>query len=51
MILNSEVLTEIPENCIIKLSSIVLYQYLRDPKPAHNVLPNEVLNILLCDFC
>ena len=51
MILNSEVFAEVPEKCVIKLSSIVRYQYLGYLKPAHNVLLDEVLDILLRDLC
>ena len=51
MILNSEVFTEVPEKCVIKLSFVVRYQYSRHPKPTHNVFPDEVLDILLRDLC
>ena len=51
MILDSEVFTEIPEERIVKLSSIIRYQHFGHPKLAHDVLSNEVLNILLCDIC
>ena len=50
MILDFEVFTEIPEERIVKLSSIIRYQHSGHPKPAHDVLSNEVLNILLCDI-
>ena len=50
MILDSEVFTEIPEERIVKLSSIIRYQHFGHPKLAHDVLSNEVLNILLCDI-
>ena len=50
MILNPEVFIEIFEECIVKLSSIIRYEHARHPKPAHDVFPDEVLNILLCDF-
>ena len=43
--------TEIPERCVIKLSSIVRHKHSWYPKPTHNALPDEVLNILLCNFC
>ena len=51
MILNSEVFAEVFEKCVIKLSSIVRYQYSGYPKFAHNVFPNEVLDILLSNIC
>ena len=51
MILNSEVFAEVFEKCVIKLSSIVRYQYFGHPKSAHNVFPDEILEILLCDIC
>ena len=49
MILNLEVFIEIFEVCIVKLSSIIRYEHAGHPKPAHDVFPDEVLNILLCD--
>ena len=50
MILNFEVYAEVPEECIVKLSSIIRHQYLEHPKSAHNVLLHEIFNILLCDI-
>ena len=50
MIVNFELFTKIPERCVIKLSSIVGHKHPRYSEPAHNTLPDEVLNILLCDF-
>ena len=50
MILNSELFVEVFEKCIIKLSSIVGYQYFGHPKSARNVFLDKVLNILLCDI-
>ena len=50
MIVDSKLFTKIPERCVIKLSSIVRHQYPRYPKFAHNALPDEVLNVLLCNF-
>ena len=50
MIVNSKLFTKIPEWCVIKLSSIVGHKHPRYSEPAHNTLPDEVLNILLCDF-
>ena len=51
MILNPKVFTKIFEKCIVKLSSIVGHQYSGHPKPTHEVSPDEVLYILLCDAC
>ena len=50
MIVDSKLFTKIPERCVIKLSSIVRHKHPRYPKPAHNTLPDEVFNILLCNF-
>ena len=50
MIVDSKLFTKIPKGCVIKLSSIVRHKHPRYPKPAHNTLSNEVLNILLCNF-
>ena len=50
MIFDSKLFTKILERCVIKLSSIVRYQYPRYPKSAYNALPNKVLDILFCDF-
>ena len=50
MIFDSKLLAKIFERCVIKLSSIVRHKHPRYSKPAHNTLPNEVLNILLCNF-
>ena len=50
MIVDSKLFTKISESCVIKLSSIVRHKHPRYPKSAHNALPNEVLNILLCNF-
>ena len=50
MIVDSKLFTEIPERCIIKSSSIVRHKHPRYSKPAHNTLPDEILNILLCNF-
>ena len=50
MILNSKVYAEVPEECIVKLSSVIRYQYLGHSKSTHNVLPHEIFNILLCDL-
>ena len=49
MILDSEVCTKVPEECIVKLASVIRHQYLEYSKSAYNVLPHEVFNILLCD--
>ena len=51
MILNSKLFTEFPERCIVELSSIVRHKHLWYPKSTHNTLSDEVLNILLCNFC
>ena len=51
MILNFELFAEVFEKCIIKLSSIVEYQYSRHPKSANNVFLDEILDILLCGIC
>ena len=50
MIVDSKMFTEIPKRCVIKLSSIVRHKHSWYPKSAHNALPDEVLNILLCNF-
>ena len=50
MIVDSKLFTKIPNMRVIKLSSIVRHKHPRYPKPAHNTLPDEVLNILLCNF-
>ena len=50
MIVDSKLFTKIPERCVIKLSSIVRHKHPQYSKPAHNTLPDEVLNILLCNF-
>ena len=50
MIVDSELFTEILERCVIKLLSIVRHKHSWYSKPAHNTLPDEVLNILLCNF-
>ena len=51
MILNFEVCTKVPEECIVKLSSVIRHQHLGHSKSAYNVLPHEIFNILLCDTC
>ena len=50
MIVDSKLFTKIPEKGVIKLSSIVRYQYSRCPKSTHNALLDEVLDVLLCNF-
>ena len=50
MIIDSKLFTKIPKRGVIKLSSIVRYQYPRYLKSTHNALPNEVLDVLLCNF-
>ena len=50
MIVDSKLFTKFPERCVIKLSSIVRHKHPRYSKSAHNTLPDEVLNILLCNF-
>ena len=51
MIIDSKLFIKIPERGVIKLSSIVRYQYPQYPKSTHNALPDEVLDVLLCNFC
>ena len=51
MILYPKLFIEIFEGRVIELPSIVWHQYPRNPKSAYDALPNEVLDILLCDFC
>ena len=51
MIVDSKLFTKIPEKGVIKLSSILRYQYSRYPKSTHNALLNEILGVLLCNFC
>ena len=50
MIVDSKLFTKIPERCVIKLSPIVRHKHPWYSEPAHNTLPDKVLNILLCDF-
>ena len=50
MIVDSKLFTKFPERCVIKLSSIVRHKHPRYSKSAHNTLPDEVLNFLLCNF-
>ena len=50
MIIDSKLFIKIPERCVIKLSSIVRHKHPRYSKSTHNTLPDEVLNILLCNF-
>ena len=51
MILNPKVFAKVSKKCIVKFSSIVRYQYSGHPNRTQNVFPDEVLDILLCDFC
>ena len=51
MIVNSELFTKIPERCVIKLSSVVRHKHPQYSKSVYNILPDKVLNILLCNFC
>ena len=51
MVLHSKLFTKFPERCVVELSSIVRHQYPRYPESAYNVLLDEVLDILLCNFC
>ena len=51
MIVDSKLFTKIPEKGVIKLSSIVRYQYPRYPKSTQNAFPYEVLDVLLSNFC
>ena len=51
MIVDSKLFTKIPERCVIKLSSIVGHKHPWYSEPAHNTLLDEVLNILMCNFC
>ena len=50
MIVDSKLFIKIPERCVIKLSSIVRHKHPQYPKPAQNTLPDEIFNILLCNF-
>ena len=50
MIVDSKLFTKISERCVIKLLSIARHKHPRYSKPAHNTFPDEVLNILLCNF-
>ena len=50
MVLHSKLFTKFPERCVVKLSSIVRHKYSRYPESAYNVLPDEVLDILLRNF-
>ena len=50
MVVDSKLFTKISEGCVVKLSSIVGYKHPRYSVPAYYALPDEVLNILLCDF-
>ena len=51
MILDSEVLTKVPEKGVVEQSPIVRYQYFGHSKPAQYILLDEVLYILLCNAC
>ena len=51
MILNPEVFTEVFEECVVKLSSIIENQHPGHSKPAYDIFPDKVLNILLSDIC
>ena len=50
MIVDSKLFTKFSERYVIKLPSIVRHKHPRYSKSAHNTLPDEVLNILLCNF-
>ena len=50
MIVDSKLFKKFSERCVIKLPSIVRHKHTRYSKSAHNTLPDEVLNILLCNF-
>ena len=50
MIFDSKLFTKFSERCVIKLPFIVRHKHPRYSESAHNILPNEVLNILLCNF-
>ena len=51
MIVDSKLFTKFLERCVIKLSSIVRHKHPWYSKSAHNTLPDEVINILLRNFC
>ena len=51
MIVDSKLFTKFLERCVIKLSSIVRHKHPWYPKFTHNALLDEVLNILMCNFC
>ena len=50
MILNPEVFTEVFEECVVKLSSIIENQHHGHSKPVYDIFPEKVLNILLSDI-
>ena len=50
MILNPEVFTEVFEECVVKLSTIIRNQHPGHSKPAYDIFLDEVLNILLSDI-
>ena len=50
MVVDSKLFTKISERCVVKLSSIVGHKHPWYSEPAYDTLPDEVLNILLCDF-
>ena len=49
MILDPQLLTEIPECVVIELFSIVRNENPRDVEMVNNTLPDEIVNVLLCD--
>ena len=51
MIVDSKLFTKFLKRCVIKLSSIVRHKHPWYSKSAHNTLPDEVINILLRNFC
>ena len=49
MVLNSQLLAKVLEHIVVELLAIVRDKDLRDSEMANDALPNEALNISLCD--
>ena len=47
----SQLCIKLLEFSTIKLTTIIKYDRLMDPKPTDNVLPNEGLYLVLGDYC
>lgn len=40
--LNTQILAKFPEVVVVKLPSIICYEYIRDPISAYNIPPDEL---------